>query len=208
MSPKIVNKENKRDEIAKIALELFAEKGIENTSIREITTSAGLGLGTFYLYFDTKEAIILATARLFVRNLKEILQQILKSYNDPELRLREGVKVLMKAHLADDKYAKITISMFQLVLSNRDFSKENNLIKELYRGFRKAIIDTILDGVSRGVFRPEAAKKSEMIAVNLAAFFDGLWLHYFMDRKYFDIDSQIDLYLDELMENLKMPHSR
>lgn len=35
----------------------FAEKGYHKASITDITQRAGVGRGTFYLYFDTKRAM-------------------------------------------------------------------------------------------------------------------------------------------------------
>ena len=45
----------KEIKIAEVSLDLFREKGIEKTSIREIMKRSGFGLGTFYLYFKDKK---------------------------------------------------------------------------------------------------------------------------------------------------------
>ena len=53
----------KEIKIAEVSLDLFREKGISKTSIRDIMKRAGFGLGTFYLYFkdkkDLEEKIVL-----------------------------------------------------------------------------------------------------------------------------------------------------
>lgn len=41
--------------IAEVSLDLFREKGIAKTSIRDIMKRAGFGLGTFYLYYKDKK---------------------------------------------------------------------------------------------------------------------------------------------------------
>lgn len=48
-------KKKKENDIMESALTIFKEKGIEKTSIRDIMTKSGYGLGTFYLYFKDKE---------------------------------------------------------------------------------------------------------------------------------------------------------
>lgn len=48
-------KKLKEDKITTAAISSFREKGIEKTSIRDIMEKSGLGLGTFYLYFDDKK---------------------------------------------------------------------------------------------------------------------------------------------------------
>ncbi len=57
-------KERTRRQLLEVALALFFEKGIYWTKIEDITDRADVGKGTFYQYFETKEAL-----------LQELLQQ-------------------------------------------------------------------------------------------------------------------------------------
>lgn len=45
---------HKREKLLETALSLFLEKGLNKTSISDITTNAGVAKGTFYLYFRDK----------------------------------------------------------------------------------------------------------------------------------------------------------
>ncbi len=42
------------------ATRMFAERGVSATSVADIVRAAGVAQGTFYLYFDTKDDVILA----------------------------------------------------------------------------------------------------------------------------------------------------
>ena len=53
----------KRDRILTAAREVFAERGLENTTMRQIAAAAGYVAGTLYLHFDSKEAIYAALVR-------------------------------------------------------------------------------------------------------------------------------------------------
>lgn len=53
-------KEKTRRTLMEVALSLFYEKGIYLTKIEDVTARADIGKGTFYLYFETKESILLA----------------------------------------------------------------------------------------------------------------------------------------------------
>lgn len=57
--PKIVDKEEKRREIALAAMELFGNQGLHKTTIDQVAKAAGIGKGTVYLYFSNKEEIVL-----------------------------------------------------------------------------------------------------------------------------------------------------
>ena len=48
------NQINKKEKIMQAALKIFKKKGAEKTSVRDIMTEAGFGLGTFYLYYSDK----------------------------------------------------------------------------------------------------------------------------------------------------------
>ena len=56
--PKIVRKNQKKREIALAAIELFYKNGLVKTSVESIAKAAGVGKGTVYLYFHSKEEII------------------------------------------------------------------------------------------------------------------------------------------------------
>jgi AcrR family transcriptional regulator len=47
---------NHRSTLVKVGERLFAEHGYRDVSIKDITSSAGLGMGSFYTYFPSKEA--------------------------------------------------------------------------------------------------------------------------------------------------------
>ena len=47
---------DRRDTLLKIGERLFSEHGYRDVSIKDITAAAGLGMGSFYTYFTTKEA--------------------------------------------------------------------------------------------------------------------------------------------------------
>ncbi|EGV09997.1 transcriptional regulator, TetR family [Parvimonas sp. oral taxon 393 str. F0440] len=48
-------KMSKEYKIIQAALDIFQEKGYEKTTIRDIMLKTEFGLGTFYLYFKSKQ---------------------------------------------------------------------------------------------------------------------------------------------------------
>lgn len=55
--------------ILSAALHLFSEKGIDSTTIKEITERADIGKGSFYNHFDNKDAVAIALIELAVDRL-------------------------------------------------------------------------------------------------------------------------------------------
>jgi AcrR family transcriptional regulator len=54
---------DKRDAIMSAALELFVARGFFGTAVPEIADKAGVGAGTIYRYFESKEALVNALYR-------------------------------------------------------------------------------------------------------------------------------------------------
>lgn len=52
-------KEAKKNKILEVALELFIQKGYNNTKVIDIAEGAGIGKGTVYEYFSSKENLLL-----------------------------------------------------------------------------------------------------------------------------------------------------
>lgn len=57
---------NKKLEIRESAKTLFLEKGIEKTSVREITERAHVAKGTFYLYYKDKQALVESLIQYYI----------------------------------------------------------------------------------------------------------------------------------------------
>jgi len=74
--PKIVNHEQRRDQIALVACKVVAEKGFDQATIVRIAREAGYTTGMVAHYFDTKQDIIIAALRL---NLRRIESRLLRS---------------------------------------------------------------------------------------------------------------------------------
>jgi len=55
--------EARRAELAEVALRLWAERGFDQTPVAAIAAEAGVAKGTFYLYFETKQALLLEVLR-------------------------------------------------------------------------------------------------------------------------------------------------
>ena len=72
--PKVVDHEQRRDEIALIACGVVAQYGFEQATIVRIARAAGFTTGMVAHYFDTKQDIIVAALRLILRRIEERLR--------------------------------------------------------------------------------------------------------------------------------------
>jgi AcrR family transcriptional regulator len=68
--PKIVDHEQRRDEIALVACRVVAQYGFEQATVARIAREAGYTTGMVAHYFDTKQDIIIAALRLILRRIE------------------------------------------------------------------------------------------------------------------------------------------
>jgi len=54
------NETNRRDELLRVSAKLFRERGFDGTSIRDISSAAGMHSGSPFYHFKTKQDILLA----------------------------------------------------------------------------------------------------------------------------------------------------
>ena len=71
--PKIVDHEQRRDEIALTACRVVAQYGFEQATIVRIARASGCTTGMIAHYFETKQDIIVAALRLILRRVEERL---------------------------------------------------------------------------------------------------------------------------------------
>jgi AcrR family transcriptional regulator len=64
-----------RDNIARVALELFAERGYDETTLAEIAEAAEVSPRTIFSYFESKEEILFCDAPAKLEQMKEKLAQ-------------------------------------------------------------------------------------------------------------------------------------
>jgi AcrR family transcriptional regulator len=88
MSPPVVNKQDRaaptlradaaenRAHLIKTAAEMFAKEGV-GCSVEAIAKKAGLGIGTLYRHFPTKEALVGAIVTTHIERMTEHAQQLL-----------------------------------------------------------------------------------------------------------------------------------
>lgn len=76
--------EQRTRQILDAALELFCEKGIEDTSVEEVAKAAGVGPATIYRYFETKAELAISAGIAYWRKVADKYVGMLsgKAYGD------------------------------------------------------------------------------------------------------------------------------
>ncbi len=204
MSPKFVDREQKIKEIALAALKLFSQKGYAGTNVGQIAKSAGIGKGTIYEYFETKEEIFIAAIMEWISQFEFQLSQYLETIEDPIQRLYAVAEMTVKwIDPLDPAIMRLSLEILQQSLVEGGvIFKQRHLINKCHVGLHRMVMDILLDGISRNIFKPEIARNAETIANNLLACLDGISLHSLLSRNDFNLKSQIDFYMQNLIKSI------
>jgi len=96
-SPEPVASDNKRkQQILAVATDVFAECGFRNTDVEEIAKRLGIGKGTIYRQFPTKQELFYGCVDEAMRSLHVFLAERTKHTNDPIERIKEGIRTTLQ----------------------------------------------------------------------------------------------------------------
>ena len=148
-----------RQTILNAAAHQFKLVGFANTSIAGIMQAAGLGVGTFYNYFSSKEEVLLTLARHLREEVeKNISSTCADNQSSPELLERCCV---CTAKLIDEN--RFILPLF--ISASEHSDKPEQIPQSLSPGFGELFEEIIQRGQERGEFRSDVPTNiiSEMI---------------------------------------------
>src|SRR5436305_11903624 len=85
----------RREEILEAAVRLFAKHGYPETDMQVLADTLGVGKGTLYRYFPSKEALFLAAVDRLMRQLVEHVQAAATPVADPLERVAVAVHAFL-----------------------------------------------------------------------------------------------------------------
>lgn len=92
--PGTADKAARRAELISAAQQVFAAQGVANTTVSDIVEAAGVAQGTFYLYFASKDDVLIAVAERVVAGIIETAEAALTSEASAVDQLRAFIDAL------------------------------------------------------------------------------------------------------------------
>ncbi len=188
--PIIVDKEQKRRDIALSCRDLLLEEGIENLTVSQIARTAGVGKGTIYEYFANKEDIVFEIITSFIDEYHKELAGLIEA----SLSVREKLFTIfytLYGSSQGQKHLEIYKEFLAISLTHKD-------PKMLHFGVQTrakflSIVDAILkQGVQNGELKARFANAGESLMI----FNSGLVLDSRLEN--FDVRVRLEQLLDIL----------
>jgi len=175
--------EDRKAQIIEAAARVFAQKGFSGAVIAEIAAEAGIGKGTVYEYFNSKEDLFFAVFQWLSRKIASAatvkISALGGSASHRLMALNESV-VNSILNMMD---------MFSLVLEFWAASSSAIMrqrfkaaFKQTYRDFRGIVSSVIRDGIDSGEFGTDV--NPESLAAALVGAWDALFLQAWFDETF------------------------
>ncbi len=129
-------------EILDFATAVFAEKGYEGASMRDLSRLSGISLAGLYYYFDSKEKLLYFIQKHTFSTIMVRLRERLAGESDPERRLRIFIHNHVDYALARHNAMKV-LSHEDEVLKN-GYRSELAAIKREYYQICVALVDDVM----------------------------------------------------------------
>lgn len=143
------NQKNRREDILRAALATYGEKGFLSARIEEVAAAAGIGKGTVYEYFRSKEELLFAAIRF---EMEELAEQVRQSV-DREPTVKGKLKAVVETVLLrrrQNRYQGLDMSPVNLGGGMKDLQ---NLIIEQNIRWLNWLEEIIAMGVEKGEIR-------------------------------------------------------
>jgi AcrR family transcriptional regulator len=150
----------RRREIIAAALKIFGSKGFSATRAEDIATQAGIGKGTLYLYFRSKEDIYVAAVQHAIDQLNERIRDRLQSSEDIRQRILAYVAVRLEFWLEQK-------SLYRLLLTVGREPQHRKQTNAVLRSTTQSLIDLFEEGVAKGELKAQPFEAIAWVVVDM-----------------------------------------
>ncbi len=182
-----------------VARRLFAEKGMENTTMNDIAVESGKGRRTLYTYFNSKEELYLAIIAKELQYLYDKLIAIDKEQLSPDEKLKA--------------YIFVRLDTFKEVISRNGslqaaFFQNANEVEKVRRPMEikeiRMLRKIFTEGIEQGIFRLQNPQWAAEVTLNMLK---GLEKPYYKERFYQQMQQRKTQFIDALFHGFVVKNS-
>lgn len=185
--PKSAKAQRTRQKILEAARAVFAECGFAKATAEEISTKAGVGYGTFYLYFADKRQALHTILAEVDDNLYQLGQ--LEGVEKPRLGL--GALAPIKATIGGffdsfKAYADVLKICHELSATDPDFKNQHDKV-------RSRLVDRIKEHILKGIeFGNARNLDPEITSIAIAGMVETIAVEWFFNNREWDREKVIN----------------
>ncbi len=152
-------KEEAKRRIVSVALDVFAEKGYDQTTMEDIGNRLGVSKGALYLYFKSKEELFRAITEQAQDQLREVLSDSFR-----ERDLLKGANAFLDSALSPQYRPNLYLTFEFLSEASRN-DELRQILKEDHDNDLAAVRTFLQEQRDQGVIRPDVDIHSLSIGI-------------------------------------------
>lgn len=180
--------------LLEVARQLFSEKGIYWAKIEDITELADQGKGTFYKYFDSKEAIIRTLLEEGLDELSAKTEQAVGNASSGSKVLSAAIEARVDFFLEHPDYLLLFHQVRGMMQLKVDVAKE---LRDIYDAHLRRLAQLVKPAVTAG-----GAGAARDIATAIAAYTSGLLTYHVLFEGQASVRLRRKYFVDALVRSL------
>jgi AcrR family transcriptional regulator len=191
----ILDFNEKQIQILLVAETLFAEKGFDGTSIRNIAKEAKINIAMVSYYFGSKERLLESLIFYRTKDLKIQIENLLIEDLDPIAKINKLIEIYINR--INSNKGIFRILHFEMATKKKELNIKS--FYELRKSNLKSLEAIIIEGQNKGVFRKDIS--IPLLTPTIL----GTFFHFHMNKEYFmgllNLNTE-DLYNNYIRVNL------
>lgn len=198
MPPKKVNKEEKRREIALACFDLIHEIGMKKITVSTVAKTAGIGKGTVYEYFESKDDIIFEIINMHIEHHHNKFLEMIKDVKTTRQKVFHFLDFVMIDSEENTKHFSGYKEYLSVVLSD-----ENNEMKKFNTKCHLFFENKLHKIIKEGIDSKELKSNSLDFVDAIMAFEKGIALQK-MTQENFDSYNICKKFINNLFDILEV----
>jgi AcrR family transcriptional regulator len=174
----------KRQQIIAAAIGVFAQRGFHATKMEHIAAAAGIGKGTIYEYFSTKDELFLAVYDYWMDSYEAAMQRAAEQHaGDPLATADALIETAIAFYQEHAAYAPILLEFWAHALRSDDqhFLERIRQMKQTLGEIGGRVAAAL---VNKGAFTPVDIESFAQLELGIS---DGIFLHWVLDGQRYSL---------------------
>jgi TetR/AcrR family transcriptional regulator, fatty acid metabolism regulator protein len=202
LTPKIVDKDERRGGILGAATRVFGRKGYHATRVADIAREAGVAQGTVYLYFGSRDEILMAAFEAFAEGMAAGVGEA-SGADGPALdRLRSVVHAVLSSMEAEPELSKVMLDFWSSAAFGTGESGEGRRgidLEAVYAEYRRIFGGLLEEAGEEGAVRKDLPADAPAVIVGAI---EGVLLQWLVDPGARSPAKMAEPILDVLLDGL------
>jgi AcrR family transcriptional regulator len=197
MSPRPDVSDERKGQILSAAEDVFSRKGFDNARMDDIAEETGLSKGTLYLYFKSKDELIVAI-------LDRIFQREFRAFEGIDLSTMSGTEAIWLFTDTVIKDIRIILRLMPIAYEFLALAFRNKVVQKALKLYLNKYMNIFIPIIQRGIETGEFRSVDvQDVAITAGAVMEGTILLWVYDRSLVEPERHIRSGMQLLLEGLK-----